>query len=62
MTPIHKPIDELWTITINIRFFAETYKKFANTRIIINDTYYTLKNTFHKNDPNNTRNTRIVRH
>lgn len=56
MTPIHKPINELWTKSINIRFFAETYKKFTNTRITINHTYYTLKNTFDKNDPNKKQN------
>lgn len=56
MTPIHKPINELWTITTEMRFFAETYKKFDNTRIIINETYYTLKKTFDKNDPNKKQN------
>lgn len=62
MTPISKHINELWTITIKMSFFAETYNKFAKTIATINNTYYTLKNTFDKNDPNNTRNTRIIQH
>ena len=62
MNSASKHINELWTCTINMRFFSETHKKFKNTRVVINNAYYTLKIAFDKNDPNNRRNTTIIQY
>lgn len=38
-----------------MRFYAETYEKFNNTRVEIKNIHYNSKKTLIKNDPNNRR-------